>query len=161
MESIIYVAPDDMDSALIRWLLFEKEAPIKVTYVPKQGPYLFGKPPPFYLDGDVIIYEHYALVQFLQERFPSEQLMPLDPIPKAQMRQVCREIREADAIDILPQIESVLRSGHPYMTGSKFTIVDLYAGARLEYSDLEAYPEAQKFLSRLYTRPGVIEQVLS
>jgi len=157
MEPIVYVAPGDMDSFLIDWLLTEKDAPVRRKHVPKQG--IQTAVPPYYSDDDVLIHEHYALVQFLQERYPGEQLMPHDPVTRAQIRQACHDIREEESI--MTQLEVVLSTGTPYLAGREFTIVDLYAGARIEFENREQYPEVQNYYNRLRKRSGFDQRVLT
>jgi glutathione S-transferase len=148
MEPIVYVAPEDPDSFLIHWLLVEKEAPVRIQYIPRQG--IQHAVPPYYIDNDVLIHEHYTLVQFLQERYPGEQLMPHDPVTRAQMRQACHDIREEESI--LSQIEVVLLTGTSYLAGREFSIVDIYAGARIKFQDRKKYPEVQNYHERLTDR---------
>lgn len=157
MEPIVYLAPDQPESFLIRWLLVEKEAPVKAKYVPLQG--INFAEPPFYHDGDVLIHEFYALIEFLQERYPGEQLMPSDPVTRGQMRQACYYIWEAAS---LPELNSILESS-PYLTGRHFTIVDLFAGTLIKFADLRGreFKGIREFIERVRHRPGYDERVLT
>lgn len=152
MESTIYVAPYGQDSHITTWLVAEKEAPIRIKTVPRQG--IKPAEPPYYMDDDVLVSEHYTLIQFLQERYPGEQLMPHDPIARAQMRQVCHDIREGE--DLWPQFEAILRTGTPYLAGREFSIVDIYAGAWMTQRSIEAVvtKEVLTYYNRLRARPG-------
>ena len=133
MEPTIYVAPDHHRSDIIRWMVEAKEAPLRVKYVPFQGINLGV--PPFYYDGEVLLTEFWTLVEFLQERYPGEQLMPHDPLIRAQMRQACREVHES--VDLWPDLESILRHGTPYLAGRECSMVDLFAKAWMKYGGIE------------------------
>lgn len=84
---------------------------------------------PYYSDGDVLIYDHQVLVQFLQERYPGEQLLPLDPVSRAQIRQACELIRRPDDIDLMEEIVKVMETGTKYMAGKEFSLLDIYVGS--------------------------------
>jgi len=115
-------------SVLIHWLVLEKECPLELTTKPV-APVMVRAP--YYEDGEILIYDHQTLVQFLQERYPGEQLLPVDPISRAQIRQACMLIRDPDDIDVFTEVESILDTGSEYMTGDQFTLLDIYVGAWL------------------------------
>lgn len=117
-----------LESLLIHWLVLEKECPLDVI---TPGPY--SEPMvkfPFYQDGDILIYDHAVLVQFLQERYPGEQLLPIDPVTRAQIRQACALVRDPDT-DLIQEICQILNTGSKYMTGDEFTLLDIYIGTWL------------------------------
>lgn len=136
MEPTIYLAPDDRNSDIIKWMLDAKEAPVRMKYVPRQGINLGT--PPFFYDGEALVYEFWTLVEFLQERYPGEQLMPYDPIVRAQIRQACREVYES--VDLWPDLETILSTGTPYLAGKEYSLVDLFAGAWMKYGGIEHVP---------------------
>jgi len=113
------------DSFLIHWLVLEKECPLTVEFD------MFSEmKAPFYQDGDILIYDPATLVQFLQERYPGEQLLPADPVSRAQIRQACTLTGEPD-IDLVTEIEAILDTGSEYMAGRTFTLLDIYIGTWL------------------------------
>jgi len=119
------VTDDCPDSFLIHWLVLEKECPLTVEYSP------FSEvKAPYYEDGDVLIYDAVTLVQFLQERYPGEQLLPADPVSRAQIRQACTLTSEKD-VDLIPEIEAILNTGSEFMAGRTFTLLDIYIGTWL------------------------------
>lgn len=134
MEPTIYIDTESLDSYIIERLVDEKEAPVRTKYVPLQG--INIGVPPFYFDGNgVLIRDFWTLVEFLQERYPGEQLMPSDPSSRALMRQACKDILESQ--DLWPEIEEILKQGTPYLTGNEYTIVDLFAGAWMHFNGIE------------------------
>jgi len=124
MEPTI-VADHGLDSLLIHWLVLEKECPLKVSYEE-----LSTVKPPYYQAGDVLIYDAATLVQFLQERYPGEQLLPADPVSRAQIRQACTLVSEPD-IDLITEVEAILDTGSEFMAGREFTLLDIYIGTWL------------------------------
>lgn len=122
------VVDDTPESVLIHWLVLEKECPIEVVTPPPVAERMIRAP--YYEDGEVLLYDHATLIQFLQERYPGEQLLPADPIVRAQIRQACTLIGEPD-IDLISEIELVLNEGTDYMAGDSFTLLDIYIGTWL------------------------------
>jgi len=122
------VVDHSQESLLIHWLVLEKDCPLDiVSPVPVAERMVRA---PYYEDGDVLIYDHTTLVQFLQERYPGEQLLPSDPIVRAQIRQACTLVQEPD-VDLIEEIEEILSSGTEFIAGKCFTILDIYIGTWL------------------------------
>ena len=122
------VVDNTLESTLIHWLVLEKECPLDVVH---RSPFAMDLvKEPYYEDGDVLLYDQATLVQFLQERYPGEQLLPVDPIVRAQIRQACTLIGEPD-IDLITEIGLVLREGTDFMAGDSFTLLDIYIGTWL------------------------------
>jgi glutathione S-transferase len=120
------VADYKPESFLVHWLVLEKECPLDVvTESPIRG--AIQVKAPYYEDGDILIYDLPTLVQFLQERYPGEQLLPADPVSRAQIRQACTLIGEPD-IDLITEIDAILDTGSQYMAGREFTLLDIYIG---------------------------------
>ena len=115
------------ESLLMHWLVLEKECPLDISVYPPPGAEMIRAP--YYSDGDVLIYDHQVLVQFLQERYPGEQLLPLDPVSRAQIRQACELIRRPDDIDLMEEIVKVMETGTKYMAGKEFSLLDIYVGS--------------------------------
>ena len=147
----ILVADYSWDSFLIHWLILEKECPLDVVY-PHQRydvPLFKG---PYYHAGDILIYDHAALVQFLQERYPGEQLLPADPVSRAQVRQACAIVSDPE-VDLAAEVAEIVSTGSTYMTGRDFTLLDIYVGTRL--STLQEIPPAiADYWKRIISRPA-------
>jgi len=122
------VVDDTPESTLVHWLVLEKECPIEIVTPPPVAERMIRAP--YYEDGEVLLYDHATLIQFLQERYPGEQLLPVDPIVRAQIRQACTLIGEPD-IDLITEIGLVLREGTDFMAGDSFTLLDIYIGTWL------------------------------
>jgi len=120
------VADHGLDSLLIHWLVLEKECPLDVE---QQLPGDLIKAP-YYVDSDILIYDHATLVQFLQERYPGEQLLPADPVSRAQLRQACTLVSDPD-VNLYAEVEEILTTGTEYMAGREFTLLDIYIGTWL------------------------------
>lgn len=115
-----------LESLLMHWLVLEKECPIDVKHH-RYGDMIKA---PYFVDADILIYDHNTLVQFLQERYPGEQLLPADPVSRAQIRQACTLVSDPK-VNVMPEIEEILRTGTEYMTGREFTLLDIYIGTWL------------------------------
>jgi len=145
------VIDQTLESFRMHWLVLEKECPLEVTFDP------YSKyTAPFYQDGDILIYDHSTLVQFLQERYPGEQLMPADPVSRAQIRQVCAMIDESD-IDIFSEAEEILNTGSEYLAGREFTLLDIYVGAWLSENYTLDNSSVRSYWRRISSRPAYIK----
>ena len=107
--------------------------------------------PPFYKDEDILLYDHATLVQFLQERYPGEQLLPADPVSRAQIRQACTYIAEPD-IDIFAEIEAIMDTGTLYAAGDQLTLLDLYLGVWLHENYTPDNSSVRSYWERLSSR---------
>jgi len=139
-------------SFLMHWLVLEKECPIDVVRQ-EFSPRLVTAP--YYEDGEVVIYDHNTLVQFLQERYPGIQLMPADPIHRAQIRQACAMVLENN-LDMMAELDEILATGSPWAAGKEFSLLDIYIGTWLsEYvmkHDLTA--RVAQYWKRISSRPA-------
>lgn len=143
------------DSLLVHWLILEKDCPLDVEM---QDPFPMEDVvrAPYYQDGDVLIYDHATLVQFLQERYPGEQLLPSDPMSRALVRQACTLTSDPD-VDLMPEIDAVLRSGLRYMAGSGgFTLLDIYIGTWLSEHTADMPERVAEYWKRISTRPAFV-----
>lgn len=144
-----------LNSLLIHWLVLEKDCPLDVI-----GAVANSEPMvkcPFYQDGDVLIYDQAVLVQFLQERYPGEQLLPVDPVTRAQIRQACTIVNDPSS-NMIREICEVLSSRSKYMAGDKFTLLDIYIGTWLfEYvadHDISQAAYLDAYWKRISNRPA-------
>ena len=150
MEPMI-VVDGHPDSLLIHWLVLEKECPLTVTY-----DLTSTVKAPYYQAGDILIYDAATLVQFLQERYPGEQLLPSDPVSRAQIRQACTLINDPD-VDLFSELEQILDTGSKYLAGREFTLLDIYVGVWLSENYTLDNSSVRSYWERISSRPAYME----
>ena len=109
---------------------------------------------PNFQDRDLYLVAHESMVQYLQERYPGEPLLPSDPKIRAQIRQICTMVRSGDR-NLIADLEKLLGRGGPYLTGDEFTLADIYIGVRLHKLDIKnnrAAPVLAAYYKRLAGR---------
>jgi len=159
MEPTLFSEPEGFDSLVLRWIALEKECPIKYQLV-----YGFDAPlvpVPNMQDRDLFLIEHEAIVQYLQERYPGESLLPADPKIRAQLRQICSLVR-AGVEDITDELSTLLSPGG-YLTGEHFTLADIYIGVKLHELRMEGAQSSTKveqYYQRLAGREAFKEAVV-
>jgi glutathione S-transferase len=141
-----------LDSLLIHWLVLEKECPVDVVTLGTSP----LAAPPYYQAGDILIYDPVTLVQFLQERYPGEQLLPSDPVSRAQIRQACTLVSEPD-VDIFSEVEEILDTGSDYLAGREFTLLDVYVGVWLSENYTLDSSSVRSYWERISSRPAFIK----
>jgi glutathione S-transferase len=127
MNPTLFSEPEGFDSLVLRWMALEKECPIEFEIT--HGFLDPLVPVPNMQDRGLFLVEHEAIVQYLQERYPGETLLPGDPKIRAQLRQICSFVR-AGVEDLESQMNTILPASG-YLTGDQFTLADIYIGARL------------------------------
>ena len=144
-----------IDSFLMHWLVLEKDCPIDVVWQHNAPIAARLVKAPYYEDGEAVIYDHNTLVQFLQERFPGTQLLPADPIHKAQIRQACSMVRE-NSLDMATELEEILSTGSPWAAGKEFSLLDIYIGTWLSEYVLKYEVSAlvAQYWKRISSRPA-------
>ena len=135
------------DSFLLHWLVLEKECPLEIELDAGLRPVRA----PYYHDSEVVIADHATLIQFLQERYPGIQLLPTDPVPRAQIRQACQMVRDREK-GLKRQILDVLAAGGPWMLGREFTLLDVYVGSWLMDRDVPKSGLLHDYYKRLLGR---------
>lgn len=152
-DAILYTGQDDFDSIVLRWLVIEKEAPVVVQ---RLGPgNVSVVTPPYMVDQDLQLFDHWVILQYLQERYPGEQLMPIDPQVRGQIRQICSLLRDGEvAEEELAQI--ITKQRRLFLLGDTFTLADIYAGSFLTINQPRLVA-TDKYLKRLRKRPGLKE----
>ena len=146
------VTDHGLNSLLIHWLVLEKECPLDVE---RQAHTDMVKAP-YYVDRDILIYDQNTLVQFLQERYPGEQLLPADPVSRAQVRQACALVSDLD-VDVFSEVEEILDTGSEYMAGRTFTLLDIYVGAWLSENYTIDNSSVRSYWERISARPAYME----
>lgn len=145
------VTDSSPNSLLIHWLALEKDCPLKIE---RRRVTLVS--PPYYQAGSILIYDFVTLIQFLQERFPGEQLLPSDPVSRAQIRQACTIVNEPK-VDLFREIETILDTGSQYLAGRVFTLLDIYMGVWLNENYTLDNSSVRSYWERLSNRPAFIK----
>ena len=158
MDATLYTNEGSFDSVVLRWIALEKECPIVIKTLvssPRNTVRL-----PYFQDRGLALFDHNVVLQYLQERYPGEELLPSDPQLRGQIRQICTLIRETENGDsIVADLDSMLR-GNEYLVGRDFSLADVYAGAWLQVNS--ALPEAlptrvDNYWKKLAARPAYRE----
>jgi len=159
MDATLYTDEDSFDSVVLRWIVIEKECPVVVRTLVASARNTVRLP--YFQDRSLALFDHNVVLQYLQERYPGEELLPSDPQLRGQIRQICTLIRETeDGHSIVSDLDSMLR-GNEYLVGREFSLADVYAGAWLQTSDLpEALPtRVDNYWKKLAARPAYREAV--
>jgi len=128
MEPTLFSDRFSYDSVVIRWMAIEKECQVTHRVIEPYEITMIATP--YMQDRDLNLVEHEPLVQYLQERYPGDPLLPADPKIRAQIRQICTLIRHGIE-DFVVEMNEMLSHDNPFITGDEFTLADIYAGARL------------------------------
>lgn len=158
MDATLYTDEDSFDSVVLRWIVLEKECPIVVRTLIASARNTVRLP--YFQDRSLALFDHNVVLQYLQERYPGEELLPSDPQLRGQIRQICTLIRETED-SIVSDLDSMLRENE-YLAGPEFTLADVYAGAWLQTTcDLpKALPiRVDNYRTRLAARPAYREAV--
>lgn len=156
MEATLHTSTESFDSLVLRWLTLEKDCPVDVIVYPPWEPPMIELP--YFEDRDITLFDHYVVVQFLQERYPGDLLLPVDPKIRGQIRQVCTLIRETED-DIVGDLNEMLRDSS-CIIGDDFTLADVYAGTWLQIrgSEPARMPiRVKQYRERLESRPAFTE----
>ena len=83
------------------WLLMShagipfEEVPVRLftpSFAEEIGRYAPANKVPALIDGDIVVWDSLAVVEYLAERFPDKQLWPQDPAARAFARSICAEM---------------------------------------------------------------------
>jgi stringent starvation protein A len=188
----LYSSATDPFSHRSRFVLFEKGMDFEIKDVD-----MYNKPEdistmnpygevPILVERDLILYEANVINEYIDERFPHPQLMPVDPINRARVRLFLlgfdRELyqyvsilesrtetdekkKEKARIQIRDQLTLLapMFLKNKFMMGEEFSMLDIAIAPllwRLTHYKIElpkvAAPIA-KYAERLFARPGFIE----
>jgi len=161
MQPTLFTEPHAFDSIVIRWTALEKECPISYRTVQPFEVTLDAMP--CFVDHDLNLVEHGAIVNYLFERYPGVSLLPSDPKVRAQLRQMCMLIRRGEVDNIVADVNEMVSHGNTWVAGEEFTLADIYVGARL--SEIERaipcsfvdHKYVYNYWSRLEERPAFKE----
>ncbi len=182
----LYSNPTCANSHRVRFLAHEKENLVDVINVfPHDLPQeLIDANPygslPTLVDRDVILRDAEVMLEYLDERFPSPTLMPVDPISRAKVRMMLVTIRELwlppfyvlndlssseedkekarkALLNNLQELKPIFEY-HKYCMSDSFTVVDvsiapiLWRLNHLGISDENMGPHYSKYLNLVFTR---------
>lgn len=190
---ILYSGTDCPFSQRCRLVLFEKGMDFEIRDVD-----LFSKPEdisvmnpygqvPILVERDLILYESNIINEYIDERFPHPQLMPVDPINRARVRLMLfnaeKELfnhvhtlendKSGEQGKHLDKARSEIRDRlttlaplfvkNKYMLGDEFSMLDVAIAPllwRLDHYGIELSKTAaplMKYAERIFSRPAYIE----
>ena len=168
----LFAAPDDLLGHCIRIILKEKDINPDIHYVTELPNNLKALNPYnsvlTLVDQDMVLYEAGIIMEYLDERFPYPPLLPVEPIHRAQNRQLRYRIMK----DIYSLLDDLNRSGRrasaarkllkdhltaiapvfkhkPYFTSDEYTLADCCMAPvlwRLSYYEIKLPPVSAKLL---------------
>jgi len=109
----LFTEPGEMAGHRVRIVLAEKGISADVVEVDPTAPPedLVELNPyatvPTLVDRDLVLYEDRVIAEYLDERFPHPPLMPVDPVARANVRQLRHRIRQ----DWEPLVNDILQKG--------------------------------------------------
>ncbi len=160
MDATLYTDEGSFDSVVLHWIVLEKECPVEIKALTSSVRNTVRLP--YFQDRGLALFDHNVVLQYLQERYPGEELLPSDPQLRGQIRQICTLIRETEQDhSITDDLNSMLKENE-YLAGPNFSLADVYAGAWLQTS--RALPKAlpirvDNYRKRLAARPAYKEAV--
>ena len=139
---------------------------------------------PVLVERDLILYEPNIINEYIDERFPHPQLMPPDPVQRAQARQILngmereifaymdpieRKLKTADKAraeirDRLIEVSSIV-SKQKYLFSDEFSMLDVAIAPllwRLDHYEITLPKSAAplfKYAERIFSRQGFIESM--
>lgn len=142
---------NSISSHSLRIMLRDKDVECDMRYVnsDERREELFELNPygetPVLIDREMVLYEFYPVVEYLDERFPHPPLLPADPIGRGKARLTIarmqrdwmQEVDKAIAADepISEELKQSIKDGltalsplfahQPYFTGEEYTLVDV------------------------------------
>ena len=138
---------------------------------------------PILVERDLVLYESNIINEYIDERFPHPQLLPMDPVMRARARLFLFRIEnelfthvaaiEANQAKIADRARAIIREGliqiapvfarQKYMMGEEFSIVDVAVAPllwRLEHYQITLPKQAApllKYAERLFSRQAFID----
>ncbi|MFT5259678.1 MAG: RNA polymerase-associated protein [Saprospiraceae bacterium] len=175
---------NSISSHCLRILLRDKDVECDMRYVnsaerqqvvDELNPY--GETPVL-IDREMVLYEFYPVVEYLDERFPHPPLLPADPIGRGKARLTIARMKRdwinevdralIDGTELSKEAKQSIRDGltslsplfnhQPYFTGDDYTLVDVIIAPllwRLKSLGIDLPEKAQPikdYASRLFAR---------
>ncbi|MCP5143780.1 MAG: glutathione S-transferase N-terminal domain-containing protein [Gammaproteobacteria bacterium] len=103
----IYADPEDPIGHAVRIVLAEKDVTVEVNYVTEDSkPEDLNDLNPYQriltlIDRDLVLYDAQIMMEYLDERYPHPPLMPVDPVSRANNRQIRYRIAQ-DLYELVP-----------------------------------------------------------
>jgi RNA polymerase-associated protein len=91
-ETVLYSAPNSLESHAIRFIASEKDLECDVMHTEFEDmpeeliAYNPTETMPTLFDRELILYDMAVIMEYLDERFPFPPMLPIDPIDKAEKR---------------------------------------------------------------------------
>lgn len=181
---LLHTDVNSISSHSLRILLRDKDVECDMRYVnsAERQEALFELNPygetPVLIDREMVLYEFYPVVEYIDERFPHPPLLPADPIGRGKARLTIARMQRDWIIDVDKAIAaeeplsdelkqsirdgltalSPLFSDQPFFTGSDYTLVDVMIAPllwRLKSLGIELPEKAQPvhdYADRLFAR---------
>lgn len=182
----LYSTPEDPVSHCVRIVMAEKDINAEVQYVDADNkPEDLNDLNPYdsiltLVDRELVLYDAQIMMEYLDERFPHPPLMPVDPVSRANNRQLryrvmrdlfglldtCRTGSDGAANAARKEIRDNLTaiapafSQHPFFMSDDFSLVDCCLAPvlwRLESIAVKLPAQTrhlQQYAKRLFERPG-------
>lgn len=178
----LYADPADPIAHAVRIVLAEKDVNVEVTFVTEETkPEDLHDLNPYHtiltlVDRDLVLYDAQIMLEYLDERYPHPPLMPVDPVGRANNRQIRYRVTR-DLLNLTAQLgrgdgataaEQVIRdnlyaiapilSQHSYFLSSDYSLVDCCLAPllwRLPHYGIKLTPEAKpllKYADTLFAR---------
>ena len=160
MDATLYTDEYSFDGIVLSWIIREKECPVDVTILPTSPRNTVKLP--YFQDRGFALFDHTVVLQYLQERYPGEELLPSDPQLRGQIRQICMFIRDTEDVESIVEDLDEMLQGNEYLVGHAFSLADVYAGTWLQMnSDLPTALPARvdNYWKKLVARPAYKEVI--
>lgn len=183
---VLYSDAADLAGHSVRLVLAEKDINVEIVYVdPDDPPEELAELNPYsqvltLVDHDLVLYDAQIIMEYLDERFPHPPLMPVDPVSRANTRQLCYRVRrdlykpvaelfgtnEIAAANARKSIRDNLTaiaplfSQKPYFMSDEYTLVDcclapmLWRLQNLGVKLPASTKPLQSYATRMFARPA-------
>jgi RNA polymerase-associated protein len=182
----LFCSPTCAYSHRARIVLYEKGIAADIEFVDPQRPpedllelNPYGTSPTL-VDRDLVLYDSWIIMEYLDERFPHPPLHPMDPVSRARARMLVRRI-DQDWYSLLEEVENadeatgararkVLRESliaatpafgaKPYFLSEEYSLVDcslaplLWRLAALGIDLPRASGDIRRYANQLFERPA-------
>jgi RNA polymerase-associated protein len=137
-ETVLYSAPNSLESHAIRFIASEKDLECDVMHTEFEDmpeeliAYNPTETMPTLFDRELILYDMAVIMEYLDERFPFPPMLPIDPIDKAEKRTlIYRFTRAKDnwyqlVDDVLNGTKKVADNSRKILTNNLIELVPLF-----------------------------------
>ena len=182
----LYAEAHDPIGHGVRIVLAEKDINVEINFVTQETkPEDLNALNPYHglltlIDRDLVIYDAQIMIEYLDERYPHPPLMPVDPVSRANNRQIrFRVMRDlyglldalrSDNESVAGEARKVLRDNltaispiftrHAYFLSDEYSVADCCLGPllwRLAYYGVKLSVQAKpllKYAENLFARPA-------